>query len=330
MSGVGLIFNPHAGRDVRRLVSAASSLTNYDRVNVARRVLVGLHAAGINNVWYLPDRYQLIERAGASLPDMRLVPALETATDTPDDTLQATEAMIRAGVRVLVTHGGDGTNRLVAMRAGEVPILPLAAGTNNVFPSSAEATAAGFAAGMLASGAPPDRCVQRHKCIRVETDARADFALVDAAILRDEAVGSRAVWDAERVVACMVTRSAPGAVGLSGFAGALVTISPTEPCGAWVEMGHGTRVVALIAPGKATTTEIRHLRKVAVGEKIELGPLSGTVALDGERQLVLREQKVSLSLDPGGPWVVDVVATLAWAQASGAFRVSPAATQAGS
>ena len=45
---------------------------------------------------------------------------------------------------VLITHGGDGTNRLVALDAREVPILPIAAGTNNVFPAPVEATAAGF------------------------------------------------------------------------------------------------------------------------------------------------------------------------------------------
>ncbi len=305
---------------MRRLVAPASSLTNHERVNVARRVLVGLYAAGIRRAWYLPDRYQLIEHAGESVPEVQLVPALQTSSDTPEDTLRATEAMLQAGVKVLVTHGGDGTNRLVATRAADIPILPLPAGTNNVFPCIAEPTAAGFAAGVLASGSPPDTCVQRHKCIRVQIDGRADLALVDAAILRDQTVGSRAVWDAERVVACMVTRAAPGAVGLSGLAGALVTILPTEPLGAWVEMGAGTRVVALIAPGRATTAEIRCLRKVAVGETVEIGPLSGSVTLDGERQLLLREQKVSLSVDDNGPLVADVAATLAWAQASGAFR----------
>jgi predicted polyphosphate/ATP-dependent NAD kinase len=306
---------------VRRLIAPAGSLTNHERMNVARRVLVGLHAAGIRRVWYLPDRYQLIEHAAESVPEIDLVPALATATDTPEDTLRATEAMVQAGVKVLVTHGGDGTNRLVAAAAAEVPILPLAAGTNNVFPGMVEATSAGFAAGVLAAGAPSGECVQRHKCIRVEIDDWADLALVDAAVLRDETVGSRAVWDPDRVVACMVTRAVPGAVGLSGLAGALVNILPTEPRGAWVELGAGTRIVALIAPGRATTTEVRAIRTVGVGQKIETGPISGTITLDGERQRTVRGEIVCFTLENSGPWVVDVSATLAWAQAIGAFRV---------
>lgn len=307
---------------MRRLVAPASSLTNHERVNVARRVLVGLRAAGIRRVWYLPDRYQLIEHAADSVPEIELVPALAAITDTPADTLAATEAMVQAGVKVLVTHGGDGTNRLVATAAAKVPILPLAAGTNNIFPCTSEATAAGFGAGVLASATPAVDCVQRHKRIRVEVGDWADLALVDAAIVRDESVGSRAVWDTERLIACMVTRAFPGAVGLSGLAGALVSILPTEPRGAWVELGAGTAVVTLIAPGRATTTQVRAARTVAVGETVETGPFNGTITLDGERQRSLRGETVCFTLEDSGPWVVDVSATLAWAQASGAFRRS--------
>jgi predicted polyphosphate/ATP-dependent NAD kinase len=229
--------------------------------------------------------------------------------------------MVEAGARVLITHGGDGTNRLVAMRAGDVPLLPLAAGTNNVFPVSAEATAAGFAAGVLAAGLVDASCTYRHKRIRVCTDEQEEYALVDAAVLRDETVGSRAVWDPERVIACLVTRAAPGAVGLSGLAGALVNVSPTEPAGAYVELGAGVDILALIAPGKLAHAEVRSLRIVAVGEAVTLGPMSGTLTLDGERHLPLRDTRVTLRLEADGPRVVDVAATLAQAQRRGAFRV---------
>jgi predicted polyphosphate/ATP-dependent NAD kinase len=301
------------------LVAPASSLSNHERINVGRRLLVGLHAAGLRQVWYLPDRHDLLARAAESVPGVELIAALQQVSDTPEDTLRATQVMVDAGVRVLVTHGGDGTNRLVAMRAGDVPLLPIAAGTNNVFPYAVEATTAGFAAGVLAVARAPDGCVQRHKRIRVQVDGREGFAVVDAAVLRDEAVGSRAVWDAERVVACMLTRAAPGAVGLSGLAGGLMTVQPTDPMGAYVEIGTGTRILVLIAPGRCTTTEIRSVRSVAVGECVEVGPLSGTVALDGERELAVRDQLVRLTLEASGPWVVDVAAVLAWAQRNGAF-----------
>jgi predicted polyphosphate/ATP-dependent NAD kinase len=322
LNGVGLILNPHAGRDVRRLVTPASSLTNYERVNVARRVLTGLRGAGIHRVWYLPDRHALVAHAAESVPDLDLVSAIPASTDTPEDTLRATSAMVEAGARVLITHGGDGTNRLVAMRSGDVPLVPLAAGTNNVFPFSIEATAAGFAAGVLAGGLVGEGCTYRHKRIRVRIGEREEYALVDAAVLRDEMVGSRAVWEPERVIACMVTRAAPGAVGLSGLAGALLGVSPIEPVGAYVEMGSGTRILALIAPGLVAQTEVRSVQLLAVGDSVTIGPVRGTLSLDGERQLPLSDQRATLMLQADGPRVVDVPATLALAQRAGAFRVA--------
>jgi predicted polyphosphate/ATP-dependent NAD kinase len=290
-------------------------------VNVARRVLIGLQAAGVERVWYLPDRHALVAHASEGVANIDLISAIPTATETPDDTLRATSAMVEAGARVLITHGGDGTNRLVALRAADVPILPLAAGTNNVFPLSTEATAAGFAAGVLATGLVGDGCTYRHKRIRACIDEQEEFALVDAAVLRDETVGSRAVWEPDHVIACMVTRASPGAVGLSGLAGALVSVSPIEPAGAYVEMGAGTEILALIAPGKLARAEVGSLQVLKVGDAVTLGPVRGTLTLDGERHLPLREQRVTLKLEADGPRVVDVAATLAQAQRCGAFRV---------
>jgi len=273
-------------------------------------------------VWYLPDRHALIAHAAEGVPDIDLVCAIPTATDTPEDTLRATSVMVNAGARVLITHGGDGTNRLVALRAGNVPLLPLAAGTNNVFPLSIEATAAGFAAGVIATGLVDDSCTYQHKRICVCVDEQEEYALVDAAVLSDETVGSRAVWEAERVVACMVTRAAPGAVGLSGLAGALVTVPPSGPGGAYLEMGAGIDILALIAPGKPAHAAVRSVRRLVVGDSVTLGPVRGILTLDGERHLPLRNQRVTLTLQADGPRVVDVAASLAQAQRRGAFRVA--------
>jgi predicted polyphosphate/ATP-dependent NAD kinase len=292
-------------------------------VNVARRVLIGLQAAGVERVWYLPDRHALVAHAAEGIANIDIISAISTATDTPEDTLRATSAMVDAGASVLITHGGDGTNRLVALRSGHVPILPLAAGTNNVFPLSTEATAAGFAAGVLATGLVGDGCIYQHKRIRACVDEQEEFALVDAAVLRDDTVGSRAVWEPDRIIACMVTRATPGAVGLSGLAGALVSVSPIEPAGAYVEMGTGTEILALIAPGRLAHAEIGAVRTLKVGDAVMLGPARGILALDGERHLPLREQRVTLKLEADGPFVVDVAATLAQAQRRGAFRLGP-------
>ena len=59
--------------------------------------------------------------------------------------------MVANGVRCLITLGGDGTNRIVAKASGDVPLMPISTGTNNVFPVMIEGTIAGLAAGLAAA-----------------------------------------------------------------------------------------------------------------------------------------------------------------------------------
>ena len=75
--------------------------------------------------------------------------------DGPADTVQGAAQMAAAGAKAIVVLGGDGTQRLVAGACGEIPIMPLSTGTNNVFPESREATIAGLAAGLVATGKIP-------------------------------------------------------------------------------------------------------------------------------------------------------------------------------
>ncbi len=71
----------------------------------------------------------------------------------------------------IVVLGGDGTQRLVAGACGEVPIVPLSTGTNNVFPESREATIAGLATGLVATGKiPAAEATVRNKILRLEID----------------------------------------------------------------------------------------------------------------------------------------------------------------
>ena len=74
MSLVGIIANPASGKDVRRLVSHAITVGNQQKVNVVRRVLLALHACGIERVEIMPDVYGIGERALHALhgrPDVR-------------------------------------------------------------------------------------------------------------------------------------------------------------------------------------------------------------------------------------------------------------------
>src|SRR4029078_11320155 len=69
-----------------------------------------------------------------------------------EDSRRAAELMAADGVRCLVTLGGDDTNRVGAKGCGDLPLMPISTGTNNVFPFMIEATTAGLAAGLVACG----------------------------------------------------------------------------------------------------------------------------------------------------------------------------------
>ena len=57
-----------------------------------------------------------------------------------------------ARLRGVLVLGGDGTHRVAAQAWPEAPLVAVSTGTNNVFPEMLEATAAGAAAGLVASG----------------------------------------------------------------------------------------------------------------------------------------------------------------------------------
>src|SRR5690606_10226634 len=114
---VGCIANPMAGKDIRRLVAYGSRIDNQEKVNIVRRILLGLDSAGVDEVLLMPDTYhtglKALEglhrplRLRAHLLDMEV-------RGSADDSLQATQRMREAGARCLIVLGGDGTHRIVA------------------------------------------------------------------------------------------------------------------------------------------------------------------------------------------------------------------------
>lgn len=320
---VGVIVNPFAGRDVRRLVAPASSLSNYQRATIVRCLLGGLRASGVSEVLYMPDAYGIVARAAEESPGIALTPALESAGNSPADTTRAARAMVAAGVGAIITLGGDGTNRLVTVGSGETPLLPIPGGTNNAFADPVEPTAVGMAAGFVTRlgfrGALRRGCIRRRKRIIVSVGGWSDIALIDAVLASDSAVGARAVWDPGHVRMLMVTRAEPGALGLSGLVAAIRPVGAFEPRGAHVEMGSGTTVSALLTPGIVALADVRSVRDVEIGASVVSGPVSGTISLDGERTFELQRGTVQMTIDAGGPWVVDVPRVLRRGQRDGFF-----------
>jgi len=56
MALVGIIANPTSGKDIRRWVGQAQIVGNREKVNIVKRVMIGLQSAGVREVCIIPDR----------------------------------------------------------------------------------------------------------------------------------------------------------------------------------------------------------------------------------------------------------------------------------
>ena len=195
-AGVAICVNPMSGRDVRRLAARASNMTHEAKRDMVARVAAGAQAMGASDIYVTREPFRIASLALEHMGLAAAVHVLQTPlTNGPADTEAAVAAFLAAGCRVIVSLGGDGTNRAIARALGDagaagagVDLIPLSTGTNNVFPVLAEPTAAGMVAGLIASGRLPDDDLrQTAKVIHLSgTDARGravrDLALVDAVL----------------------------------------------------------------------------------------------------------------------------------------------------
>jgi predicted polyphosphate/ATP-dependent NAD kinase len=332
LSCVGVIANPASGRDIRRLVAGASVFDNAEKGAMVYRLMVGLRAAGVDRVLMMPAGSGLSEslrrimggQAGADLPELEVLDMAPRGT--AEDTVDAVTAMCQRGVGAIAVLGGDGTNRIVARHCGDIPLCALSTGTNNAFPSVQETTVAGLATGFVAGGSVGAHALRRETMLRVGVGDRQDVALVDVARTTEPWIGARAVWRPETVTEAVIAFSEPGAVGLSSLA-ALVDSVPRGG-------GHALHVVladptaapqtflAPLAPGLVVPVGIASSRRIAVGDSIELGQGSGSLTLDGEREIELSAtDRVTVVLSPHGPLVIDARRVLDEAARRGLLRV---------
>jgi len=304
---VGIIANPVSGKDIRRLVAHGSVFDNQEKVRIVRRLLMGLEAVGVRRVVYMPDYYAIVDRAlrGCS-PQLELVPIPMELENSQDDSTRAGRWIEDQGVGCVLVLGGDGTCRAVAKGLVEVPMLPISTGTNNVFPYLIEATIAGLAAGLVASGRVPKE-LGAYRAARLEVLEQTrvvDSALVDVAVYNDRFIGSRAIWDVAKVAKLFLTRCSPASIGLSSIQGL------------YLELGYGATVVtAAIAPGLLQAVRIGRSRLLQVNETVPVGLAPCVLALDGERELEVHSSRaLSVRYSAQGPYVVDVTATMSQAQ----------------
>ncbi len=226
--------------------------------------------------------------------------------------------MVERGVALIAVLGGDGTHKAVAAEVGDVPCWRCPPGPTTPSRSCAKPPARGSPA----ASAPATGCRRRSACdatsacwcasapraLRVGAGGRRGVA---AAVHRRPRHQSRRrprrslrqlrrtprhrPFGALRTVVAGEPRGAPRRLD------APASGRPREPAGAaGAGPAGGLRVSAAgyLQPGVAHAPSLS----------------SGTLALDGEREIEFSAtDRPSITLDPSGPFSVDVPATLAYA-----------------
>jgi len=326
--GVGVIANPVAGRDIRRVAARGGVSTTQDKRNRIARAVIGSVAAGARRILVVDEPFRIATAAVADLPlpagvDLEVLDVGSRLH--PDDTGRAVAAMRQRGVAALVVLGGDGTCRCVARAWPDVALVAMSTGTNNVFPTADEATVAGAAAGLVAAGRVGlSEVARRAKLVEVEGGASdveaADVALVDVVHLEGDLVGNRMPFDPALLRYLVLGRAEPSAMGVSSVGGLTCPCTADDDHAVLVRCGPGGRPVhAPLAPGLYRPVPVVEAHPIALGEVVEIaGP--GVLAFDGDRERRLDTgEVVGARVTRRGPWVIDVATAMGLAAARGLF-----------
>jgi hypothetical protein len=324
MSIVGIIVNPNAGKDIRRLVTPATHTSDGTKVGIVRRAIVAAFESGATKVLLMPDRHRLSEKAAEGIAgDIVLVD--EPLSGTRFDTIAAARRFWKEQVGAVIALGGDGTSRDVAIGWPDAPLIAISTGTNNVYPSAIDGTSAGAAAAFVATGVVDMSDVGRRSkrvVVRVDDGDKSidDLALVDLAFINSMFTGARAVRDPNTVKAVIAAVATPASTGLSSIAGRIHPVGRWDACGVFVRLGEGGRKVRVpLAPGSFITMEIAEVRPLELGEEITMTGKT-ILAFDGERDLpVSTDGVVTARVEASGPLLIDVEKTLVIAAQSQMF-----------
>lgn len=317
MSVVGIVANPHAGKDIRRLVSASSHTSDAAKTAIIRRCAIGAVEAGATKVLLSADRNHLGERAIEGLDGS--FDLLETpGTGSRLDTIDAVRQLRQAEADSVIVLGGDGTMRDTAIAWPGLPLIAISTGTNNVFPLTIDGTSAGVAAALVATGIVAIDAVSA-SAKRLTINERngsyparqPDVALVEVALIDAAFVGSRAVWDPSIIRSVVACIAEPASTGLSAIAGRISPIGRNEPGAIAIELEPAGRPLRVpLSPGAFTTIGIGAVHPMMCRDHwVISGP--GALAIDGERDRVLTaDDELDIGVDRDGPRVIDVAATL--------------------
>jgi len=324
---VGLIVNPSAGRDIRRLTGGASVVDNYAKRSATMCVLDGLTAlAETPTVEIMPEKTGIAEHAIDEAPSDLDISKIDMSVDESATDTRRAAAHFRETADAVVVLGGDGTTRDTALELGDVPLVSVSTGTNNVVPTPIDGTVAGAAAAVVATGlVDPADATTRHGRIDVHADdvnGEQELTGLAAIGITDRPfVGTRAIVDPTDIVGGVVSRAHPAAIGLTSIAGCVKPLAPDEPGGAALRIGDPEEtpmsVRGVLAPGMTTTVGLKSHEALDWDESATFRIKNSVIGADGEREVELADAAVTMTPTADGPRLVDVDTTLAAASTAG-------------
>ncbi len=330
MGIVGIIANPYSSKDIRRLTGSARIVTDWEKVNVLRRIIIGIQSLDIDGIVAMDDSSHLVRRSinypGINIP----VEFLEqNILGNANDTLVASQKMAEMKVDVLISLGGDGTNRMISKGFDQHTILPVSTGTNNVFPYDLEGTHIGICAGLIATQKIDySQCTVPSKQILVTLEnGDTDLALVDLAISNANFVASRAIWDFNDLDEVFLTRCELLDLGLASVGARLRKIQIEDDYGLAYQIAKGKevshKILSPIGPGTIQQVLVSGWDIIEIGKPITRNISRCTLAFDGEREIqITQAQDVQIELIRKGPYIVDVAKCLEKAAEQGGFDLA--------
>ncbi|MBY6799443.1 ATP-NAD kinase [Clostridium botulinum] len=331
MNKIGIIANPASGKDIRRLVSHATTIDNNEKVNIVERIVLSAEAFGVKDILIMPDTFQIGYKV---LDNLNTLGELSTnlqimnmkVRGSIDDTINAAKLMEEYGVDCLVVLGGDGTSRAVAKSINKIPIISISTGTNNVYPEMLKGTVVGMAAAFVASQKfGLNNIYHRDKRIEIFKDgALVDIALVDSVISKNLFVGAKAIWDVEDMEKIIVTRAHPGTIGFSSLVGCRKIIEIEDDFGAVIDLTENKyKIIAPIAAGTIEKVHMGDTKIINLNEEYKFtSKEKGVIALDGEREISFKKGETFIfKITRKGPIRVNIKSALELAQAQGFFNI---------
>ncbi len=331
MSVIGIIANPASGKDIRRLVSHATVISNNEKVNIVERIVLGAQKLGVTKIYIMPDSFWIGHKVADNLTSSKKLTAdIEVLdfdlTKSPKDTETAAKLMEERAVGCVIVLGGDGTNRIAAKQLKEVPMIGVSTGTNNAYPKMIEGTIVGMAAAAVA--ADKIDCKKefpRDKIIEIGKNGEwIDMALMDLVISDEVFIGARAIWDMDHIKEIIVSKCHPASIGFSAVAGVHKTIRGCDDFGGKISLNTGDyKFIAPISAGVMAAGLSSGIELIELDRVIEWqAPFRGVIAVDGEREITFKEgDHMKFRISRTGPINVDVNKAIEYAQKKGFFEL---------